>query len=127
VIAALLELPPPLGSAQSSICPSVYADFDGPRAFQVLARRMDAVADLRVTLLLNIQRKPRDTTAADQLVRNVAEKLWTSDWPGSRKPSVYDHPRSLELGRPGGVLHAVAAAAMRFLLPPAPRSLGHEL
>ncbi len=46
-----------LGSAERSVWASTYAFFDGPKAFEVLARRMDARPDLRVTLLLNIQRQ----------------------------------------------------------------------
>ena len=58
-----------LGSAEHSIWASTYAFFDGPRAFEVLARRMEATPALRVTLLLNIQRKRGDTTASEHLVR----------------------------------------------------------
>jgi hypothetical protein len=58
-----------LGSAERSVWASTYAFFDGASAFQVLARRMASRPDLRVTLLLNIQRGRGDTTAAEQLVR----------------------------------------------------------
>src|SRR5258708_1019259 len=64
-----------LGSAQRSICASTYAFFDGPKAFEVLARRMEVTPALRVTLLLNIQRKWGDTTASDQLVRKFADRF----------------------------------------------------
>src|SRR6266404_3342577 len=57
-----------LGSAERSVWASTYAYFDGPRAFEVLARRMDARPDLRVILLLNIQRRRGETTAAQELV-----------------------------------------------------------
>jgi phosphatidylserine/phosphatidylglycerophosphate/cardiolipin synthase-like enzyme len=97
-----------LGSAQHSVWASTYAFFDGPRAFQVLATRMDARPDIRVSLLLNIQRKRGDTTATDQLVRRFADRFWTTDWPGSSRPSVYYDPRALDLEGPGGVLHAKA-------------------
>jgi hypothetical protein len=46
-----------LGCAERSIWASTYAFFDGPKAFEILARRMDSRPTLRVTLLLNIQRK----------------------------------------------------------------------
>lgn len=46
-----------LASAERSAWASTYAFFDGPKAFEVLARRMDAQPALNVTLLLNIQRK----------------------------------------------------------------------
>jgi phosphatidylserine/phosphatidylglycerophosphate/cardiolipin synthase-like enzyme len=97
-----------LGSAERSVWASTYAFFDGPRAFQVLAQRMDAKVDVSVTLLLNIQRKRGDTTAADQVVRRFADRFWSTDWPGSSRPSVYYDPRALEIDGPAGVLHAKA-------------------
>lgn len=97
-----------LGSAERSIWVSTYAYFDGPRAFEVLARRMDECPRLRVTLLLNIQRRRGDTTTATDLVRRFADRFWGADWPGSLRPTVYYDPRSLELEGAGGVLHAKA-------------------
>ena len=97
-----------LGSAERTVWASTYAFFDGPRAFEVLARRMDARSELRVTLLLNIQRKRGDTTAAEQLVRRFADRFWATDWPGSSRPSVFYDPRALESEGPAGVLHAKA-------------------
>jgi phosphatidylserine/phosphatidylglycerophosphate/cardiolipin synthase-like enzyme len=100
-----------LGSAERSICASTYAYFDGHKAFEVLARRMEAMPALRVTLLLNIQRKRGDTTTSDQLVRRFADRFWKTDWPGSSRPSVFYDPRALEQEGPGGVLHAKAVVA----------------
>src|SRR5260221_5182012 len=78
-----------LGCAERSIWASTYAFFDGPKAFEVLARRMESRPTLRVTLLLNIQRKRSDTTASEQLVRKFADRFWKTDWPGSLHPSVF--------------------------------------
>jgi phosphatidylserine/phosphatidylglycerophosphate/cardiolipin synthase-like enzyme len=100
-----------LGSAERSIWVSTYAFFEGPRAFEVLARRMEARPVLRVTLLLNIQRKRGDSTASEQLVRRFADRFWGTDWPGSSHPSVFYDPRALDLDGPGGVLHAKAVVA----------------
>jgi phosphatidylserine/phosphatidylglycerophosphate/cardiolipin synthase-like enzyme len=100
-----------LGSAERSIWASTYAFFDGPRAFEVLARRMESKPALRVTLLLNIQRKRGDTTASEQLVRRFADRFWKTDWPGSSRPSVFYDPRALDPEGPGGVLHAKAVVA----------------
>jgi phosphatidylserine/phosphatidylglycerophosphate/cardiolipin synthase-like enzyme len=100
-----------LGSAERSISASTYAFFDGPRAFEVLARRMDSRPELQVTLLLNVQRKRGDTTAADQLVRKFADRFWGTEWPGAARPRVFYDPRALEPGGPGGVLHAKAVVA----------------
>jgi cardiolipin synthase len=100
-----------LGSAEHSVWASTYVFFDGPKAFEVLARRMDARSELRVTLLLNIQRKKGDTTAVEQLVRRFADRFWKIDWPGSARPSVYYDPRALEPDGPDGVLHAKGVVA----------------
>jgi phosphatidylserine/phosphatidylglycerophosphate/cardiolipin synthase-like enzyme len=100
-----------LGCAERSIWASTYAFFDGPKAFEVLARRMESRPTLRVTLLLNIQRKRSDTTASEQLVRRFADRFWKTDWPGSSHPSVFYDPRALDLEGSGGVLHAKAVVA----------------
>ncbi len=97
-----------LGCAERSVWASTYAFFDGPKAFEVLSRRMDAKPGLRVTLLLNVERKRGDTTATDQLVRRFADRFWKHDWPGTARPRVFYDPRALEPERPAGVLHAKA-------------------
>jgi phosphatidylserine/phosphatidylglycerophosphate/cardiolipin synthase-like enzyme len=97
-----------LSSAEHSAWVCSYAFFDGPRAFQVLARRMDATPQLRVTLLLNIQRRRGDTTSPPELVRRFADRFWGTDWPGDSRPRIYYDPRSLEPEGPSGVLHAKA-------------------
>jgi phosphatidylserine/phosphatidylglycerophosphate/cardiolipin synthase-like enzyme len=94
--------------AEHSVWASTFAFFDGPKAFDRLARRMDTRPELRVTLLLNIQRKRGETTATEQLVRRFADRFWATDWPGSSRPSVYYDPRALETEGPAGVLHAKA-------------------
>jgi phosphatidylserine/phosphatidylglycerophosphate/cardiolipin synthase-like enzyme len=70
---------------------------------------MDSRPDLRVTLLLNIQRKRGDTSDGDHLVRQFADRFWRSDWPGRTRPAVFYDPRALDLDGPSGVLHAKAA------------------
>jgi len=50
-------------SAQHSLYVSTYVYFDRAKAFDALARRMEATPGLTVTLLLNIQRKRGDITA----------------------------------------------------------------
>lgn len=97
-----------LGNAHSSVWLSTYAFFDGPRAFEPLARRMEEVLSLEVTLLLNIERKRGDTTAAENLIRRFADRFWGQEWPGSRRPRVFFDPRALSEGGAGGVLHAKA-------------------
>lgn len=100
-----------LGSAKQSVWVSTYAFFDGPKAFEILAQHLDANPAVQVTLLLNIQRKRGDSTAADHLVRQFADRFWKTDWPGKSHPRVYFEPRALELNAPSGVLHAKAVVA----------------
>ena len=100
-----------IGSAQHSIWVCSYAFFDGPTAFATLAGRLDANPLLTVTLLLNINRRRGDTTAADSLVRRFADHFWGDAWPGTARPRVYYDPRSVSDDGPGGVLHAKAVVA----------------
>lgn len=100
-----------LTSAQHSLWVSSYVFFEGPKAFAILARRMKAAPDLRVKLLLNIQRKRGDTTAAEELVRRFAERFWRTEWPGTSRPTVFYDPRALDPDLPPGVLHAKAVVA----------------
>jgi phosphatidylserine/phosphatidylglycerophosphate/cardiolipin synthase-like enzyme len=72
---------------------------------------METTPALRVTLLLNIQRKRGDTTTSEELVRRSANRFWKADWPGSSRPVMFYDPRALDLEGPGGVLHAKAVLA----------------
>jgi phosphatidylserine/phosphatidylglycerophosphate/cardiolipin synthase-like enzyme len=100
-----------LGSAVRTLWVSTYAFFDGPRVFEVLARRMEVAIGLQVNVLLNIQRKRGDTTAAEQLVRRFVDRFWSIDWPGSARPQVFYDPRALDPDDPGSVLHAKAVVS----------------
>lgn len=97
-----------LGSANHSLWASTYAIFDGQNAFGQLAKRMAEVPSLKVSLLLNIQRKKGDGAEADIVIRQFADRFWKHSWPGTHKPKVWFDPRSLELEGPTSVLHAKA-------------------
>lgn len=100
-----------ISSAEHTLWVSTYAFFDGPKAFECLAHRMDAAPRLQATLLLNLQRKRGDTTSSDQLIRRFADRFWSVEWPGASRPRVFFDPRALDLEGPGGVLHAKAVVA----------------
>jgi phosphatidylserine/phosphatidylglycerophosphate/cardiolipin synthase-like enzyme len=97
-----------VAGAERSIWVSTFAYYDGRQAFRTLAERMDAMPAVQVTLLLNIQRRSGDTTAADAVVARFAERFWGQDWPGEKRPSVFYDPRSLSSAGDVGVLHAKA-------------------
>ncbi|WP_428386440.1 DISARM system phospholipase D-like protein DrmC [Mucisphaera sp.] len=99
------------GTFKTALWLSTYAFFDGPKAFELLARRLDEDPSLDVWLLLNIQRPKGDTSMASDVVRRFTDTFWTHDWPGVTRPRVYFDPRSLELNTTRGVLHAKAVVA----------------
>lgn len=100
-----------LTSARRSIWVSTYAYYDGRQAFKTLADRLDQAPELRVAILLNIRRKPGDTTASDELIVRFAKRFWGKDWPGEQQPNVFYDPRSLDPHHAEGVLHAKAIVA----------------
>lgn len=99
-----------VGGAEKSLWICSYTYYDGPKAFELLAGRMDAKPDLQVTLLLNIKRGWGDTTPAAELVAGFAARLWTG-WPGKRRPDVFYDPRALKEDSETAVLHAKAVVA----------------
>lgn len=100
-----------LGNAKRSLWVSTYAFFDGPKAFEVLSKRMDAQPQLETKILMNIARKKGDSRSADELVVQFSDRFWKYDWPGSNRPQIFYDPRSLDENAPGAVLHAKAVVA----------------
>jgi hypothetical protein len=83
-----------------------YAVHDGRRIFEPLARRMEEVPGLAVTVCLDIQRAWNDPTPAAMLVGRFARDFRTKHWPWARLPSLHYDPRSLEVGDTRASLHA---------------------
>ena len=100
-----------VAGAERSLWISSYAFYDGQKAFRTLADAMAEREQLEVTLLLNIQRPWNDTTKAETLVQEFAQRFWSDEWPGKRTPNVVYDPRALAIGKPDGVLHAKAVVA----------------
>lgn len=97
-----------IGRAESSLWISTYAYFDGKKAFEALASRMDAVPGLEVTLLLNVERKSHHGSP-EEAIHKASQSLWKFGWPGVRRPRVYYFPEALEEDRSAkAVLHAKA-------------------
>jgi hypothetical protein len=68
---------------------------------------MRQLPDLAVRMCLDIRRNPGDTTRADALLRQFAERFVHQEWPGSRLPAAYYDPRSRSEGdAPRASLHA---------------------
>jgi phosphatidylserine/phosphatidylglycerophosphate/cardiolipin synthase-like enzyme len=83
--------------ATSSALIAGYAVYQGQKVFQSLADRMQERPELRVRIILDIQRGPGDFSSAGELERRFAERFRTHQWPSTRPlPEVYFDPRSLE-------------------------------
>lgn len=77
-------------NAQQSVLLAGYAVYQGQKVFQALADRMQESPDLRVRLFLDIQRKPGNTSAPTELVREFVHRFRTSQWPVARPlPQVF--------------------------------------
>ena len=65
--------------------------------FRSLAERMDHLSNLQVRMFLDVRRQPGGTESETETVRRFSEHFVNEDWPGTRLPTVYYDPRSLEL------------------------------
>jgi len=85
------------GSALESVIVVGFAVFDGQQVFKELAKRMEALPSLEVTLFLNVHRGPKDTTQDGDILAKFSQNFRKRDWPGTRLPVIYYDPRSLTL------------------------------
>jgi len=84
--------------ARQSVLVAGYAVYQGQRVFQALADRMAELPDLRVRLVLDIQRGTGDGSPHGEVVRRFSERFRTTQWPASSPlPKVFYDPRSLAL------------------------------
>lgn len=85
-------------NATHSVLVVGYAVFQGHKVFQALADRMLAMPSLKVRLFLDIQRRPGDTSMANEVIRRFAAQFQASQWPRERPlPQIFYDPRSLDL------------------------------
>lgn len=73
-----------------------YAIYQGREVFRALSDRMAELPTLKVCMVLDVQRRHRDTTKDTELIREFAHRFKATEWPGGRLPEVYYDPRSLE-------------------------------
>jgi hypothetical protein len=95
-----------VGRAAREVILVGYAVHDGRRIFEPLARRMEEVPGLAVTVCLDIQRAWNDPTPAAMLVARFARDFRARHWPWVRLPALHYDPRSLEVGDTRASLHA---------------------
>lgn len=72
-----------------------YAIHNGKQLFERLAERAAAVPVLRVAFILDITRKPTDTSLPSEIVRRFAEEFREKHWPWRPLPDLFYDPRSL--------------------------------
>jgi phosphatidylserine/phosphatidylglycerophosphate/cardiolipin synthase-like enzyme len=95
-----------VGQATREVILVGYAVHDGRKIFEPLAKRMEEVPGLAVTLCLDIQRAWNDPTPSADLVARFARDFRAKHWPWALLPSLYYDPRSLETGEARASLHA---------------------
>jgi phosphatidylserine/phosphatidylglycerophosphate/cardiolipin synthase-like enzyme len=94
-------------SAKSEVFVTGYALYKGRQIFESLAQRMAEVPELKVTLVMNIQRKENDTSLDEGVVARWKRLFFEREWPGPRKPEIYYDPRALLQDRSRrAVMHA---------------------
>jgi len=84
-------------SARESVLVAGYAVYRGHTVFRSLAERMDHLPNLQVRMFLDVRRQPGGPESEAETVRRFSEHFVNHDWPGTRLPTVYYDPRSLEL------------------------------
>lgn len=96
-----------IDSAADQVLLVGYAVYQGKQVFNRLAKRMDEMPELRVTLCLDIARKQTDSSLPEEIVRRFAHDFREKQWPGTRLPNIFYDPRSLsDIGDKRSSLHA---------------------
>ena len=85
-----------LVAAQTDITIAGYAFYDGRAMFEPLAARMASKPDLHVRLLIDVRRKPNDTSLSEQVIERTLRDFWRRQWPWPTRPTLYFDPRALE-------------------------------
>lgn len=91
------------GAATRTLWVSTYAIWDGSAMFEKVARRMEQVPELEVTILLNLMNARQ--LEGNEAVLKFSRQFWRQ-WPGPRRPRVFYDARALESGKEKAVLHA---------------------
>ncbi len=85
-------------NATESVLVAGYAVYQGLHLFEALAERMRQIPDLQVSMFLDIQRAPGDSSDAPELVRRFTERFKGKQWPqGAPVPKMFYDPRSLDM------------------------------
>jgi len=99
--------------AEETILIAGYAVYQGQKVFRALVERMVERPSLKVRMLLDIQRKPGDTSSSAELIRRFAHRFQTEEWPhGKPFPEIFYDPRALSTVRSKrAALHAKCVVA----------------
>ena len=81
--------------AQHRVLAVGFAVHQGRTVFRELAKRLDEVEPLKVTLCLDVRRPHGNTSIESLLVEEFARNFAENEWPGKRAPEVFYDPRSL--------------------------------
>ena len=112
-----------IGQATREVILVGYAVHDGRKIFEPLARRMEEIPGLAVTICLDIQRAWNDPTPSADLVARFGRDFRTKHWPRPTLPALYYAPRSLETGDARASVHAKCVIIDRTRAPRHERQL----
>lgn len=81
--------------ATKSILVATYALHNGHQVLQPLAKRMEELPTLDVTLIVNIERLKGDDRSDQTIIDQFCHRFVHKEWPGPRRPSLFFDPRAL--------------------------------
>lgn len=83
--------------AQSELMLATFALYQGDKLLEPIYQAMVKNPELRVTLILNIQRSYGDRTISEDLIESSRQDFRRKSWPWEPLPQVYYYPESLNM------------------------------
>jgi len=83
--------------AKHELMLATFALYQGDKILEPIHQAMVNNPDLKVTLVLNIQRNYGDRTLSEELIAKARQDFVGRNWPWELKPHVYYFPESLHL------------------------------
>jgi phosphatidylserine/phosphatidylglycerophosphate/cardiolipin synthase-like enzyme len=83
--------------AKNELMLATFALYQGDRILEPIHQAMVRNPELRVTLILNVQRGYGDTTINEDILEKFRLEFRAKNWPWEIKPEVYYYPESLHM------------------------------
>ena len=83
--------------AKNELMLATFALYQGDRILEPIHQAMVRNLELRVTLILNVQRGYGDRTISEEILEQHRREFRLKNWPWEMKPEVYYYPESLHM------------------------------